>query len=658
MTHLEITISKDKVIAHFSGQTDDAKTKDELVGEILLLLETKGVVYGISESMIENAVDNLITDGQVDDVVVAIGEHPGKSQSTGPVFTVPTYTSKDISEDNLNEIGNSIHYYDIYETLDSPYIVKKGEVVGVDENHNGNSKGVDIFGNSISPSDSGNPFLTLKSGFDYKENDDIISTIEGIVYISNNEAKIIPIRTDGDVRIKISEDCLSVYIDLYPAAMGGKKLTINDVHSSLAIKNVKFGIKRKFIEESVKKVNESEVPIKNLEVAKGESPIEGENGKIKYLVNLSFSHKPSIDSNGKADYYKIHKFENVKINQPLAKILPPKPGESGKDVFGIDILPKEIKDEEISAGNNVTHKESDPNILVSKITGHVYLKDNQLVVARVLKISGNVDFSTGNINFDGDVEIKGDVLTGFKVRAFGSVVISGTVEDAVIRADDSVIIKGGFIGRGLGRIKAGKDVVVNHVRNQTILAQNDIMVAGEALDSKLYAGNEMFVEIKKSWIIGGCAVAKNRIYANALGNTSGVQTEVYCGTGHFIKKILDELAIEIVLLEEDAALIIEKMRHPEIDEIDVEKDPEYLESLSIQLKDIKRRQDVKHNKLKTFRTMYKSMDLDFKGEVGVRECIYPGVNIKICDHKYSVVDEMKEVLFYYFKDQIKIRPFL
>lgn len=658
MTQFHVTVSEDKLIAKLSANYEGSQSRDELVGEVLLLLENKGIIHGVSENMVESAIDSLIEKKYIDEAVVAVGNHPGKENSKGPTFTVPFYSSELIKDRIYLDHDEVIHFYKLCEYIDAPYITKKNEVIGVDELWDNDSSGIDVYGNTVKTYGNNSSIAELGEGIRVdKKNGNVLSLKSGILLIHNRKAIILEVKLEGEIKLDITDDYLTVYMTLFPPSPDNKKLQMSEVYDNLKVLGIMNGIQSDQIEKAFKKLNNKKKPVYDTIIVSGKSPTEGEDEKIKYLVDLSFSGKPHIDDQGKADYFKIHIFENVKKNQPLAKIIPAVPGIDGNDVYGSIINAEPVKNCGIVPGNNVSIHPEKRDVFVANISGHVYLKQNQLVVEKVLKVNGNVDFKTGNINFEGDVDIKGDVPSGFSVRATGSIIVGGTVEDAFLRAEENVIIKEGFVGRGTGRIKAGNNVVVKHVLNQTIMAQNDIMIAGEAVDSKLYAGNEMFVEIKKSWIIGGWAVAGKRLYANAIGNLSGVPTEIFCGTSHFIRKILDEIAIEITLLEEEAATIIEKMRNPEIRDVDLKNDPEYMESLSIQLKEIRNRQDAKHNKLKTFRMMLDHMDVEPQGEVGVRETIFPGVILHIADLKYTITDGMKQVLFYYYEDQIKIRPF-
>ena len=78
----------------------------------------------------------------------------------------------------------------------------------------------------------------------------------------------------------------------------------------------------------------------------------------------------------------------------------------------------------------------------------------------VLKVD-NVDNSTGNLRFNGDVVVKGFVQEGFEIHSTGNVRIEGSVEGASIYADGSILLVNGINGMGRGILQAGKEVTSN-----------------------------------------------------------------------------------------------------------------------------------------------------------------------------------------------------
>ena len=70
----------------------------------------------------------------------------------------------------------------------------------------------------------------------------------------------------------------------------------------------------------------------------------------------------------------------------------------------------------------------DGNTYYAAIDGKVEYCNYDLRIVNVLDISGDVDLNIGNIDFNGDVNITGNVITGVTIRAMGSIYIGGYVE--------------------------------------------------------------------------------------------------------------------------------------------------------------------------------------------------------------------------------------
>jgi cytoskeletal protein CcmA (bactofilin family) len=75
-----------------------------------------------------------------------------------------------------------------------------------------------------------------------------------------------------------------------------------------------------------------------------------------------------------------------------------------------------------------------------------------------LVIPGDVNPETGNINFNGDVHIKGSVMDNLKVIADGDIIVSGNVLQANLIAKGSIDIAGNIIS---SKITAGTAVINN-----------------------------------------------------------------------------------------------------------------------------------------------------------------------------------------------------
>lgn len=104
---------------------------------------------------------------------------------------------------------------------------------------------------------------------------------------------------------------------------------------------------------------------------------------------------------------------------------------------------------------------------------------SSLAIESVYEIKEDVSLKTGNIDFNGTVIIRGDVPTGFSIKASGDILIDGLVEAAHIEAKGSVTIVKGIVGSRTGGIIAGGKMFLwkfkePFFRNQILLLENII----------------------------------------------------------------------------------------------------------------------------------------------------------------------------------------
>src|SRR5690625_7810254 len=106
----------------------------------------------------------------------------------------------------------------------------------------------------------------------------------------------------------------------------------------------------------------------------------------------------------------------------------------------------------------------------------------------------NVDLSTGNIDFDGSLEVTGDVTSGFVVRASGDIVVRGMGEKAEIHARKNLTVAGGVIGEEVGRdehnqlrlrtqLRAGGNLSAKWVSPADLAARGEIHVRASGMQS-------------------------------------------------------------------------------------------------------------------------------------------------------------------------------
>jgi uncharacterized protein (DUF342 family) len=145
----------------------------------------------------------------------------------------------------------------------------------------------------------------------------------------------------------------------------------------------------------------------------------------------------------------------VEVGDVLAiKTTPAIPGKDGIAVTGEVIKAREGKDIPLKVGNGAVLLDNDTKVVAISQGRPVY-KKGVISVIPALVISHDVDATTGNINFDGDVVVKGNISDNMKVSAGGDITIFGNVFHATLYAKGNIRVYGNITN---SKITAGLNV--------------------------------------------------------------------------------------------------------------------------------------------------------------------------------------------------------
>lgn len=321
--------------------------------------------------------------------------------------------------------------------------------------------------------------------------------------------------------------------------LGGDYPTVDDLIDALKDNGVITGVDREALVLMEKRL----VCNTFVEVARGIAPTAGTPGSIEVLIDVSQKGKPRVLPGGKVDHRDISYVVNVRKGTPLVKHLPPIPGKDGCNVFGKPVAAPPLKDLPLSRGKGAVVLLTDPNVLVADINGAVVVHpDGKVDVVDEKIISGNIDYSTGNVHFSGNLKVNGTVRAGFEIDAEGDCFIAGNVEDAKITSLGDIEILGGAVGQSKGMLKCAGSLKIRHIANFSVLAGGDIFILEDALHCAISSeGN-----IKAKSVVGGTVAAWKAIEAETIGTEAEAKTIVDLGGKYVLMQrkyaLLKELA--------------------------------------------------------------------------------------------------------------------
>jgi len=334
----------------------------------------------------------------------------------------------------------------------------------------------------------------------------------------------------------ISEDLMQATIRFFAPTKGGDNLTYDELMVDLKYRYITYGIQEDTLKDYF--LSADKPYCTDIIVAKGLFPRQGRDAEIKYFFNTDLNTKPTLKEDGSVDFFNLNTVCSCFKNQELARIIPADEGDYGYNIKGERLRPRDVRKGYLKYGRNIDISDDHLSIF-SRVDGHVTLVDDKVFVSNVLQVE-NVDISTGNINFDGSVEVNGNVCANFEVRAKGNIKVRGVVEGALLVAGGDIIIERGINGMGKGVLAAKGNIVSKFMENVTASAGGYVST-DSILHCKIMAGDEVNVSGRKGFITGGHVCALNSINVKTLGSAMGAATVVEVGARPEVKTRFIEL---------------------------------------------------------------------------------------------------------------------
>lgn len=296
------------------------------------------------------------------------------------------------------------------------------------------------------------------------------------VYIS------ITYKTGMEYKLKDLPECSNCIFEVVAAEeIKAEAFTYSEVERELTQRNITFGIIKDRICENL---NET---CSNILIAKGVKTQDAVDDSIEVKFRTDNDSPELIeDNNGNIDFKSIGSINSVSTGDILSVKIEGHEGTDGMDVYGRLVKVKPMKKLKLKAGAGCMVK---GNHVVAIISGKPCLKGSVFYVFEVHEVNKDIDISTGNIKFVGDVVVYGSIKEGMELDSGNSVVVYKDVERAKIISGGNISIHGNIIASNI--VGGGKDVVklrlLENVTKLQAIIENII---------------EMIIEIKKYNLLG------------------------------------------------------------------------------------------------------------------------------------------------------------
>ena len=418
--------------------------------------------------------------------------------------------------------------------------------------------------------------------------------------------------------------------------------------------NVVEGIQTESIEWMAHEIFSGRQHLGLHKIAVGTPPRHGQDSELELLVEQEERYG-EVKEDGSRTFEDVDSGKTVTKGEEIAQLSPPTKGTVGRSVSGEEIPCHHGVERGVKAGTG-TRTDKDPYGILhyyAGTNGVLAHSPNELAVMDSLVIEGDVGYETGNLEFKGEIVVKGSVQKGYNVKASGDVIIFGHVDGATIAAGGNAIIGEGIYGRKTMVVTRG-DVRAQFVNESKLRAGGDIVLTAYGTDATLRTDGSIWVGVPggnvEGSLVGGRAWSRGGIEV-AIAGGRNASTELTCGLDPEQVRGMDRLNRQI---EEGNKLIARQLSRFQMTTLDVAGIQKRLLASTGSRKKILARAAKQlgeivqvHQKL-----LKERRELERAGSVGTRdaeikatEAVLSGVLVRIGDQTQRIRDNLESTMF-------------
>lgn len=483
--------------------------------------------------------------------------------------------------------------------------------------------------------------------------DDIVKFVDKSAKAKNAEHKILPgsILPENEYPVvTIDHKKRMAKVRLYPPSSKGSRLSMKDFKALIEQQGVRNGI----IQQNLEILLKGRLYCTDVLIAKATLPIHGQDAQITYHFDVDKTCKPAMGEDGSVDFHKLDMIESVSEGQLLATLTPADYGTPGMDVTGETIKPRKVENKILKHGKNIRLSE-DKREMYSEVSGNVTLVNDTVFVSNQYEVPADVGASTGDIDYDGSILVKGNVLTGYALNATGDITVNGVVEGASLTAGGKIVLKRGVQGMGKASMEAEGDVISNFIESANVKSGGKV-ITDAIMHSQVTAKDDVQVHGKRGLIAGGRVQTKTRIEARTVGSTMGTTTELEVGIDpavteryRYIEKEMEGLENEKDALMQNLKIL--KKRLDTVGKLDDEK-LKTLKDLGTRIQEIDKQleQDSQEHEF-----LEQELGEQSAGKIIVENIAYPGVTMTISSVTTHIHTETQHSAFVREGADIRVR---
>ncbi|MDC7220909.1 MAG: FapA family protein [Spirochaetales bacterium] len=375
--------------------------------------------------------------------------------------------------------------------------------------------------------------------------------IENIIQEASGEAVELGPWPGGEVlsarcSIEVAEDRMTATLTVTPPRPGGEEITVPLIEAALKETGILAGVDREWL----RRTGEEKIYNRKIPIARGADPVHGKGSRVKYhFATQRIPYKELLY--GRIDLKELNYIQHREEGDLLAELLPREEPQEGYLVTGVTLPAREAdKGEKIIPGEGTL---LEGERLLASREGNARLEKGMVLVEPVVTVN-NVDYETGNLDFEGSVVVKGTVADGFSISAGGDIEVEKCVGRARLKAGRNIILKQGINGDNEAFVQAGGSVTTKYGESSQILCEGDLIVREALMHCSLMVKGNLLLAGGRAELLGGSAVIQGSLLCRKLGGIYEPNTSVVLGINpedlENYKKLLGSIEAKRIRLDE------------------------------------------------------------------------------------------------------------
>ena len=444
--------------------------------------------------------------------------------------------------------------------------------------------------------------------------------------------------TDGQVEISVSKDEMLVHANFQSPTGNGKPLHLEQAQSAIDAAKITFGVDWEGIKGCILTCNEQRTDIRDMVIARGKKPIDEVPPYLVLSDKLVSKEKKEEVIGARVDFKELSLFTLVKKGEELAALVPKQGGVMGVTVRGDAVAFGKQRVPFPRPGKNAAWNKGS---VIAQCDGRFQVNRDSFWVDEILDIRGDIDLRVGNIDFPGDVVIRGEIRDGFSVKAGKSILCTGCIGAARIECGGDLVTQQGIVGREKAVIRVGGAVEAKFLESCALDADGPVRIRTSILSSTIHTKDIVEMSGERGMIIGGIVKAQNGVSAVQIGTERGPRTEIHCGIDFKVEQ-------KLVWIRDRNISLAFKVREIESKMKSSAKARDMLAPLREKIR------AAIHQLNENARSLVSGLDRNERAAVSVRGEVYPGTYIEICHVSHFIARPRRFLSFRLDKEKGKI----